>query len=263
VNALLLALVAWTPICEMDSVAADAYILDLHRTHATFEQRLAAIAKHSVGTPYADGPLGEGPDGRYDSDPLIDMSRADCVTFMEQSIAFAAGLNYEHAFDLLQEIRYKDGVIDFEHRNHFFVADWIENNPFCVEVTDDLDVPTRPIKRTISRRDFFERVNAPGLGTDTPDRVETLSIIPSQHVADAEMVLPSPSIVVFVGKVEWLFALHTGLYIRDDDGSGRLYHASSRSGEVVAADLTEYVEEQGGRYLGIAVYRITAPSLDR
>ena len=261
-HTLLLLALAWSPVHEMDPAGVDAYIQELQRKHATFEQRLTAVANDSLGTPYADGSLGEGPDGEYDTDPLIDLSRADCVTFMEQSIAIAAGVDYDSAFDLLQQIRYADGVIDFEHRNHFFITDWIGNNSFCVEVTGDLDVPTKTIKRTISRKDFFERVDAPGLGIDTPNRTEELVIVPPQHVQAAEDTLPSPSVVVFVGKVEWLFALHTGLFIRDDEGNGRLYHASSKAGEVVAVDLSDYVAEQGGRYIGIAVYRVTMPALD-
>lgn len=259
-HALLLTLIAFPPLCDMDDTAVDKYVHQLRSEHATFEERLAAVAEDSLGTDYADGPLGEGPAGQYDTDPLIDFARVDCVTFMEQTIALAAGHGYEDVFDLLQSIRYKDGVIDYESRNHFFVTDWIENNPFCVEVTADLDVPTRTIKRTISREDFFERVNAPGLGADTPNRAEGLIVVPPQHVEQAEQTIPSPSIVVFVGKVEWLFALHTGLFIRGEDGVGRLYHASSKSGEVVAVDLGEYVKEQEGRYVGIATYRVTAPA---
>lgn len=262
VSAALLLVLASGPVYEMAPPDVESYIQELQRQYPTFEERLSAVVQQSLGTPYADGPLGEGPDGAFDTDPLIDLTRVDCVTFMEQSIALAAGPSYDHMFDLLQQIRYKDGIIEYEHRNHFFITDWIENNPFCVEVTDDLDVPTKKIKRTISRKDFFKRVNAPGLGSDSPNRAEELTIVPTDHVQAAEDALPSPAIVVFVGKVDWLFALHTGLFIRHADGTGHLYHASSKAGEVVAMDLSDYVAEQGGRYLGIAAYRVTAPIPD-
>lgn len=258
-HAILLTLALAMPLGDMDPAGVDEYVQQLQREHPTFEQRLTAVVHQSLGTAYADGPLGEGPDGAYDSDPLIDLARVDCVTFMEQSIALAVGTTYDEAFDRLQQIRYVDGVIDYEHRNHFFVTDWLANNPFCIEITGDLGAPTKQITRTISRKGFFERVNAPELGHTTADVSETLTIVPSKHVDDAEAAISSPAIVVFVGKVDWLFALHTGLFIPDADGGGTLYHASSKSGEVVAADLSDYVAEQRGRYLGIAVYRVTAP----
>lgn len=258
-RALLLTVLCGTPLYESDESGIDAYIRELSKSYPTFEQRLAVAAADSLGTPYADGPLGEGPGGQFDKDPLVDFSRADCVTFMEQSIAASAASNYGEMFETLRRIRYENGAIDFEHRNHFFITDWIEHNPFCIEVTGDLDVPTEVVTRKISRKGFFERVSAPGLGLDTPDVVHHVPVIPPGQVEIAEALIPSPSIIVFVGKVDWLFALHTGLFIRDEAGSGRLYHASSKAEEVAAVDLSDYVHDQAGRYVGIAIYRVTEP----
>ncbi len=262
IHALILTLIAGTPLYEMEQPDVDAYVRELMVALPTFEERLIEAAQAGLGTPYADGPLGEGPGGEFDSDPLIDLSRVDCVTYMEQSIALASAENYERMKEMLQRIRYEAGQIDFEKRNHFFISDWIEHNPFCIEVTDDLDVPTKTISRNISRKGFFKRVNAPGLGLETKNQDVRLPIVPSSEVQAAESMIPSPSIIAFVGKVEWLFALHTGLFIRDGDGSGKLYHASSKEGKVVAVDLSDYVDEQGSRYLGIAVFRVTEPERD-
>ena len=80
---------------------------------------------------------------------------------------------------------------------------------------------------------------------------------PSAEAAKAISRLPSPAIVVFIGKVDWLFALHCGLFIGAEEGDrGRLLHASSKAGQVVAADLAKYLDEQGPRYLGFTAYAI-------
>ena len=244
----------------MRQPALNSYLAELAGREPNFGTRLAEVANRSLGTPYADGPLGEGFNGKYDKDPLIDLTRVDCVTFVEQTIALAASASYEEALEKLRRIRYGDGQISFESRNHFMIADWVDNNKFCRDVTRKLGVSTRTISRKISRRDFFERVNAPELGRDTPDRTIELAYVASAEVRAAEKNLPSPALIVFVGKVDWLFALHCGFYLRDEEGEGLLYHASSSTGRVVAESLIDYLENST-RYLGFTAYRITEPDL--
>lgn len=259
---LMTAILAGPPLYQLDQPGLDAYVHRLAQDESGFDARLTRVLNDSVGTPYQDGPLGEGPGGKYDTDPLIDFGRVDCVTYVEQTVAAATARDYDRLFADLQRIRYRNGLIDYEQRNHFFISDWIANNAFCREVTGDLGVDTATVTRTISRKGFFDRVNAPGLGLDTPDRDVTLRYIPSAAADRAEQALPSPSLIVFIGKVDWLFALHCGIYARDDDGVGRLYHASSKHGKVVAMDLSDYVTGQGDRYLGFAAYKIEEPNFD-
>lgn len=248
------------PISKMSEPVFDSYLAELSVREPSFSTRLAEVAKRSLGTPYADGPLGEGPQGQYDKDPLINLSRVDCVTFVEQTIALAASASYETALNTLHWIRFHDGQISFEGRNHFMISDWVANNKFCRDVTRNLDVPTRTISRKISRRDFFDRVNAPELGRDTPDRTIELVYVASADARSAEKNLPSPALVVFIGKVDWLFALHCGFYVRDEQGEGLMYHASSNAGRVVAESLADYLEDSS-RYLGFTAYDIAEPEV--
>ena len=133
--------------------------------------------------------------------------------------------------------------------------DWKTSNE---PVTKKLDAKTATVPRTISRKDFFQLVKAPELGQDTPDKDIELAYVPVVEVGCAEPNLPSPAIVVFVGKIDWLFALHCGLYIREPEGEGHLYHASSKTGEVVAVKLADYLEGTD-RYLGFTAYAVNAP----
>jgi hypothetical protein len=89
----------------------------------------------------------------------------------------------------------------------------------------------------------------------------TCEYVPSAQVEAAEKTLPNNSLIVFVGrKLDWLFVLHCGVFIRDGEGGGRLIEASSKHGAVMSFDLGEYVREQGNRYLGFAAYRIHDPN---
>lgn len=256
---LLLAALAAEPIHQQSPYAITDYLFLLRRDAETFETRMRTVANDSIGMEYNDGPLGEGTGGKYDADPLVDLTRADCVTFVEQTIALSMSPNYEDMVDYLQTLRYKDGKVDFELRNHFMISDWVRNNSYCKDVTTQLGVDTEIVERTISRKNFFERVKAPGLGLDTPDEVIQLPILPIGSTATAEAKLSDTALIVFVGKVDWLFALHCGLYIRDENGNGQLFHASSKYGKVVAMSLTEYTETQKTRYLGFTAYEITEP----
>ena len=260
---LFLCMAASPQIQEMGEAQLNEYVEELSAREPRFEERLEEVVLRSVGTAYQDGPLGEGPTGTYDTDPLVDLKRVDCVTYVEQSVALASGASYPEALDSLRAIRYKDGKADFESRNHFMISDWIRNNPYCIDVTRQLGVETRSVVRTISKKDFFELVKAPGLGQDTPDEEVTLHYVPSETTGDALDALPGPSLIVFVGKVDWLFALHCGVLLRDDNDEPLLYHASSKAGKVVGVPLDQYMREQADRYIGFTAYRIEEPALYR
>lgn len=246
-------------VYEITPEAMDAYLGQLQSENLLFGARLASVANRSLGTPYAGGPLGEGPDGKYDQDPLVDFGRVDCVTFVEQSLALAISSSHDEAVQRLQGIRYKEGKISFETRNHFMISDWVANNRFCQDMSQDLGTPTAHVSRTISRRDYFPKVKAPELGQDTPDQVITLAYVPTARAADAESRLPSPALIVFIGKIDWLFALHCGLYVRDEHGKGQLIHASSKAESVVAVSLADYLKDSD-RYLGFTAYALRDPA---
>ena len=257
---LLLLLIAATPLYEMSSDTVDDYLGALAVETPSYTARVETLARAACGTPYANGPLGEGPDGKYDRDPLMDLSKVDCVTYVEQVLALASAATYQEAFDHLQRIRYRAGRIGFETRNHFMVADWLANNAWCRDVSDTLGVDTESLTRTINRKDFFELVDAPGLGQDVPPQEVTIEYVPGDRAAAAAKKLSSPTLIVFIGKKpEWLFALHTGLYARDDQGTPHLYHASSQAEHVVETDLAQYLSAQAERYLGFTAHAITPP----
>ncbi|MBP8128629.1 MAG: DUF1460 domain-containing protein [Candidatus Hydrogenedentes bacterium] len=255
-SSILILLVASAPLFESNEAEVDAFLLGLRGL--SFEARLVETARAFVGAPYKDGPLGEGPEGKYDKDPLIDLTCADCVTFVEQTIALAASETYQEAFTLLQHIRYKDGRIDFETRNHFMAVDWVANNAWCHDVTDTLGVSLAQVTRTISKRGFFERVHAPELGRDTPDADMTLAYVPLDQVERAAARVPSPCLFLLIGKADWLFAVHCGLFVRDGEGKAHFYHASSKAGAVIDDDLVSYLRDST-RHLGFAAYRVDAP----
>ena len=92
------------------------------------------IGYQYLGAEYKTSPLGE--EKSPDADPLIRFDAFDCTTFVETSLA-------DGDIEKLNNIRYKDGEIDFLSRNHFIESDWLINNSDMVKNVSSLYGPTK------------------------------------------------------------------------------------------------------------------------
>lgn len=214
--------------------------LDAADPAARFVQATALF----LGTPYVNGPLGEGEAGGPDPDPRCDFGHVDCVTFLEQSLALAVADpqrpgSYAAALDA---IRYRDGIVGYATRNHYMVLDWIPANAWLVrDVTPEVGKGRlHRVERTIDRAAFLREHGAeprPGL-----DDARTLSIdfIPSGELAAVAPSIRSGDLVLWIGNVESIFVVHTGLAVRGPDGELLLRHGSSKAGHVLDESLADY-----------------------
>lgn len=104
----------------------DAFLRGLEEAGTPFEKRVLEISSRFLGVPYRHSPLGEG--GGIDPDPRIRFDAVDCTTFLEQTIALARASNLEKAREVLDRVRYRDGVVDYAARKHFMMAQWVPLN---------------------------------------------------------------------------------------------------------------------------------------
>jgi hypothetical protein len=95
---------------------------------APLASRIEDVSAHFLGRPYVLGPLGEGPSGEYDKDPLYRFDVFDCTTFVETVMALSLAKDFADFERLMNLIRYKDGTVSYVARNHFTDADWNPNN---------------------------------------------------------------------------------------------------------------------------------------
>lgn len=93
-----------------------------------YHERLRILSGMFLGGLYRLGPLGEGPRGRYDRDPLFRFDRVDCVTYVETVMALAMSRSVKSAIRNMQKVRYKNGTIRYSHRNHFTASQWLVEN---------------------------------------------------------------------------------------------------------------------------------------
>lgn len=108
-------------------------------------KRLDVISKIFVGLPYGKGgPLGEGPQGKYDQDPLYRFDTFDCTTYLETIMALAMTREVSEFETTLDKIRYENGEIDYLKRNHFTDLQWIPfnvQNGYMAEINNQIVSP--------------------------------------------------------------------------------------------------------------------------
>lgn len=229
-------------------------------------QRMEAVSARALNTPYFLGPLGEGPNAPYDKKPLMDLTRVDCVTFCEQTLALSLAKNYKQAYEILQKIRYKGGEKASERlmetRNHYFMADWVPNNRWLVsDITAQLP-HHQPITRTISHKTLFESQKMAGIKVREKDRTLTLNYIPDTHLAGVEKHLKSGDIAVFIQDLPGIFAAHTGMMFKRNDGTWVFRNATSIGPKkVVDIPWPEIVEslQKSKRLIGMSFVRPRQP----
>ncbi len=241
--------------------------------------RLDLLSKKFLGLPYGfQGPLGEGPDGRYDQDPLYRFDTFDCTTFVETLVSLAISTDVEEFESNMNRIRYADANVDYLSRNHFTDLEWIPeniNNGLLIEVNDRIVSPAHILTAT-ARINFggwllshkLENIQVPLTSQEQKQSlVEELHALASRYtqteasvpyisiaflLAHPELVnrIPTGSLVNFV-RPNWDLTQtigthqnisHQALLIRK---KGVLYqrHATSSGGAVQEIAFLEYLKK--------------------
>lgn len=202
------------PLQAMSPQEVSQFLADLPRDPI---QRIEQVSAQALGTPYVLGPLGEGPEAPYDKKPLINLQQVDCVTFCEQTLALALSHNYKDTVQTLQKIRYKNGEIKMECRNHYTLADWTINNQWLMEDITPRLPGHQWLTRTISHQKLFAMQKFEGITVREPDRVVKAAYIPEADIESVLSQLRSGDMAVLIQDQPGIFAAHTGFMIRKND----------------------------------------------
>ena len=211
--------------------------------------RSATIGDEYVGKLYMNNPLGEGiaPDG----DPLIRFDAFDCTTFVETALA-------DGDADKLNQIRYKDGVIDFVNRNHFMETDWLPNNSnILYDVTEQYG-KTAVRTVNINRANWMKYKY--GIYDNTPVQIAHLKYIPYNQI---DHIKPTePLVVLFVsGTPKNMSVIGTDLAVTHMGfllPNGILRHASKKDKCVTDTEFDKYINRmvENKNNLGIMLMEI-------
>jgi cell wall-associated NlpC family hydrolase len=223
---------------DSDRRLVEKLLLEVDQGHGA-GSRIAALSRHFLGSPYKANPL----IGSAETAEVFTASLDgfDCVTYVETVLALARAATVDEFTQWLGRIRYEQGRIQWERRNHY-MTQWIRNNERegIVRQVLFLGVPK------ISRDRVLNAV--PGLA---PQRTH-LECVPKAAAARLDAHLQSGDLMFFVSTRSNLDMFHCGIVVRDGKRV-LMRHASRSAGSVVEQELSEFI--RANRMTGLIVAR--------
>jgi len=214
--------------------------------------RLDYFSKALVGKPYFLGPMGESYLDSVENKPLVNLDSVDCVTYVEHALALALASDEDSIFSIHQRIRYYKGKIDYAHRKHYLLADWVGEGKFARVIPLPGDTV---IQRTMPKKDFFKAKN---INRKKPDAPMDIRYLPYEK---ALLLMSRPyegpfmvAGIAYIGKSDKIDATHTGFVILRPGEIPKVRHASSLQKQVVEQPLYEYLESRRGKLPGITLF---------
>lgn len=223
-------------------------------------EKIDYYSSRFLGTPYELVCQGDGPYARYETGPLMNFQQINCMTYCEQVLALALSSYYEEMFNVLQNIRYRDGIIGMATRNHYTMADWLPENDWCLrdisrEVGGDL---ATTLTRTISHQKFFEGKGLHDVRDVLPDRDVTIWYIPMNNLPKVVDRLNSGDIVSLIQNQPGIFSAHMLMIHKDTKGQAYFRHASMSAKTTLDVPYEEYITglSKKPRYMGMSFMRV-------
>ncbi|MCX7086602.1 MAG: DUF1460 domain-containing protein [Methylococcales bacterium] len=110
----------------------------LHSTQTIADEgtKIAHLSQQFLNTPYkAHTLIGSA---KKAEQLTLRLDGVDCLTYLENVEALRRSHSYADFTENLKAVRYKDGVVAFQNRNHFFL-NWRDNNArFVTDVTQQV-----------------------------------------------------------------------------------------------------------------------------
>jgi hypothetical protein len=205
-----------------------AQLLSDTKNDRSAASRIEVLSGHFLGHPYKPNPL----IGSADTDEVFTASfdGFDCVTYIETVLALARASSVDRFIEWLRKIRYEDGRVQWERRNHYMTL-WIRNN-----IRNGILRPVSPPGVPIHSKERILNV-IPGL---TAQRTR-IKCFPKASAPRLERYLQTGDLIFFVSTRNNLDVFHAGIIARD--GKRLLMrHASRSQGSVVEQELSEFLE---------------------
>lgn len=206
--------------------------------------RIDVLSRRLLGHPYQPNPLiGSAAEAEVF---VASLDGFDCVTFIETVLALALSSNAGDFIQWLRKIRYEEGRIEWERRNHYMTG-WIRNNA-REGIVRPLTTPAVPI---VSRERVLDVL--PGL----PARRTRVKSVPKKAAPRLVQHLQSGDLIFFASTRKHLDVFHVGIIVRGHKDL-LMRHASRSRGEVVEQELNDFLRTN--RMSGVIVVRPREPT---
>ncbi len=201
--------------------------------------RINVLSRHFLGYPYRPNPL----IGSSDTAEVFTatLESFDCITYLETILALASASNVDGFTEWLRKIRYAQGRIQWNRRNHYMTS-WIRNN-----VREGIIRPLSTQAVPLITSDRILNV-IPGLAAQRT----RLKCLPKRAVPRLAAHLQSGDLIFFVSTRRNLDVFHAGIISRDGNRI-LMRHASRSQGGVVEQELAEFLK--ANRMTGVIVMR--------
>jgi D-alanyl-D-alanine carboxypeptidase/D-alanyl-D-alanine-endopeptidase (penicillin-binding protein 4) len=215
-------------------------------------ERINYFSNKLKNKPYFLGSMGEGRSIYPSYKQRVNFSEMDCLTYMEHVLALAYSKNYDDFFNMLQGIRYKNGIIDYNMRNHFLIADWLLYNQLKVE-SEDLEIGNFSLfEKEVDRKKFFNDSNVINLKISIPFLPKEKAIIYADTVKFAKDTIFG---IAVLSELPGLDAAHTGFVVGNSKKNGLMFrHASQLKGKVIEQPLSEFLKTTKIKTPGISFF---------
>ncbi len=239
----------------LDHAAMRKALRRIHETNEDHAARSLAISTLFLGKAYRHSPLGEGPDGDRDTDPIVDFEHFDCVTYAEEVMALAWHAQLDEAIARLQHIRYTHGRIDYGHRKHIMMAQWIPQNIAAGFVTD-ITRALAPRRASVARLELtdahFESKKGKALRLAEDERplgTHRVPIVAPNVLSGLGPRLPHGTLITTIRAARTHVpyrASHVGLIV-ERDGQRFVRHAHRGSAQVIEDSIARFIRRARGR----------------
>lgn len=251
-----------------DKIIIDAKKLKWYKL--PINELIIKVAKNFVGVPYEAHTL----EINENEQCVVNLNGLDCVTFYENSLCIARIIKKQlYTFnDLINEVtftRYRDGIlIDYTSRLHY-TSDWINNNiqkKVIKVIGEKYNFPSfkpnvyymsknpNKYKQLANNTKFIEEIKK------IENEINKLNLyyIPKDNVSEYMKYIYNGDILALRTNIEGLDYSHTGLAFKVKD-TVRLFHASTKTGNVlIDVNIEEYLKNKK-RDVGITVIRALEP----
>ncbi len=204
--------------------------------------RVDFLSKYFLETPYKESTLIG--DIHTSEVFVINLEGVDCFTFIEYIESMRLSSSFHEFKNNLKRVRYRNGKISFENRNHFFI-DWNEFNSNLIDnVTEQIGKnKTIGIRKMLNVKDdgtYF----LPGI----QPRERLINYLPSNVIENS--IINELRIGDYIGiysEKQGLDVSHIGIFIREGDNI-YLRHASSlqEHRKVIDEDFRNYILNKPG-----------------
>ncbi|HDR05097.1 MAG TPA: DUF1460 domain-containing protein [Candidatus Marinimicrobia bacterium] len=247
-------------ITECGNHEIDKMLREVSAKNLTITERIKRYSGLFLGMPYSWTATGDGPYALYENYPLVSFDSTNCMVYCEHVLAMAISDNWDHFFNNLQQIRYKDGIIGMQTRNHYTMADWLPENDWILDDVSRIvgGKFTKTMTRTISHEKFFKGKGVTDLRRIKPDRKITIDYVPLDKLDKVENQCQNADIVaLLIANKDDIFSAHM-LMIVELNGKKYFREASNSLNTTFETPYQEWVRQtqKKKRYAGMAFMRV-------